>query len=260
MSLYIPTRNAPTPPSDSTPYLSPSHPFASYYIPPPAYTASANSSTTTLDSVVTPQCSPSRLRRPPVSPLSSSSKSDFARSKSPTGSLASPLSPRPKLASRQHHSSPIYHSKSQYTLKHEPRTGRHTPPSPLPLPTELAFLDHKPKQTLLSDLEVILGKRLTFPFLTKITSRGSTKSAKEPKETVMDRTDVKSARRASESSEVSKASQQSQRDTESKFRNKLRKERDHSWEEEFAWRGVQLYEEESLSGKKGRGVREGNWI
>jgi hypothetical protein len=91
------------------------------------------------------------------------------------------------------------------------------------LPTDLALFDHRSKQTLIGDLEVIPGKRLTFPFIEKLKGK-------------------KEKRKESQAKRVSRT---------------LKKERDHKWEDDFAWEGVRLLDEEKSSR---RAASEGNWI
>lgn len=180
-----PTRPAPSTPKNAS--LPPNHPFATYYIPP----YHTNSSSTTLSTSA--PSSPSSLRR----------------KRSPTASLAAPLSPRPNV-------SPI--GTRPYTTPY-PSSLTHKPSSSL-LPTDLAMFDHKSKQTLLGDIETIIGRRLTFPFIEKFTKKSKSTGEKRASRT-------------------------------------LKKERDHSWEEQYAWEGVQLLDEKKVSRS---GVKEGNWI
>ena len=91
------------------------------------------------------------------------------------------------------------------------------------LPAELSLFDHKPRSTFLADIECIIGKKLHFPMLSP--------KKKEKKEKVQ--IESKSA--------------------------KLRKERRIS-EEDVFWSGVKREDVVVIEKKKGRGVREGNWV
>ncbi|KAK1924686.1 hypothetical protein DB88DRAFT_486409 [Papiliotrema laurentii] len=162
----------------------PERPFPVFYAP-----RHANVSYASLPSVSSSSCpsSPSSSRRAPT----------------PASYLAAPLSPRPTM----HTSYPNSLTANK---------------SPIPLPADLSLFDHQPRQNLLGDLEIILGRRLTFPFIEKFN--------KEKKENKREKNPQRAART-------------------------LKKPRDHSWEEDFAYEAVGL-----LTPQKGRGVREGNWI
>ncbi|KAK4689948.1 hypothetical protein P7C73_g155, partial [Tremellales sp. Uapishka_1] len=201
--MFHPQRPAPSPPrcgsvrsnisasssfSSTIPYLPPSHPFSRPF--------HASESNTSLP-LGHPIHNPTYTSYPTYSSASSKSYSSPPSSftKSPTASLAAPLSPRPKARS--------------YSQPPPPPVDCLSPEKHYSLPT-LAILDNKPKQTLLIDLEFIIGKKLHFPFL---------------------------AKRTSEKKKVRKS--------------KIIKE------EDLGWDGIILVEKSS---RRGRGVREGNWV
>ena len=184
--MYANPRQAPLPPSPSpstasssrsratscNTRLPASHPFATYYVPPPRLASLPNDSTSSFESAV------------PTS-LASSSKSYTSRRSQPTSALAAPLTPkRPQHLG--HYSFPcpqprpaLLPSRSVADLS---VLARNTP-------RELGILDApRPQENLLNDLELITGKKLRFPFLSKIRGekkRKEDKGKKLRKERVM---------------------------------------------------------------------------
>ncbi|ODO12106.1 hypothetical protein I350_00892 [Cryptococcus amylolentus CBS 6273] len=229
-----PTRSAPTPPQadrgDRRETLPANHPFANPfpYHTPYHYNCSTSSlsSSAYTPSASTPVSTPSR-RAP----------------QSPTASLAQPLSPARSTYP------PFISTTSERRRMDEFGRGRSmTNPAPPPapvyatLPTELSFFDARPRQTLLQDVECILGKKMHFPFLARYSSSSSSSSS------------AKNEKKAKKEAEKEK-----------KTRRRLTKER--AYDEDWAmWAGmdgfmdsqavVRVVEEK----KSKRGVREGDWI
>lgn len=155
-----PTRSAPRPPRE-TASLPPNHPFATSLKP---FGYHANSSTSSLHS--------SSYHRAGTYPSS--------RSRAPTSHAASLARPPPPSripppcraiddfgCFSQPHGA--YPRSTKPTTESIPRTYT-------TLPVELSLFDPRPRQTLLQDVEFILGKKLRFPFMEKCTS--SDKKAK----------------------------------------------------------------------------------
>ncbi|TYJ52552.1 hypothetical protein B9479_006841 [Cryptococcus floricola] len=227
-----PTRSAPTPDRRET--LPANHPFATPFNPfsyhtPYHYNCSASSlsSSAYTPSASTPVSTPSR-RAP----------------QSPTASLAQPLSP----------------ARSTYPLSISTTSGRRrvdefgrgrsmTNPTPAPapvyatLPTELSLFNARPRQTLLQDVEYILGKKMHFPFLARYSSSSSSSSS------------------SSAAKKEKKAKKEAEK--EKKTRRRLTKER--GYDEDWAmWAGMDGFMDSQVvvveEKKSKRGVREGNWI
>ncbi len=193
----------PSGPAPSPPSKIPAgHPFATYYIPSTGTTSPSISSKTVPPSPSTSSTS----SRQTTSTASASRDSDIGRRV---------LYPTTEPACR-----PAYST----------------------LPTDLSLLDHQPRQTLLVDLEYIIGKKLHFPLLTRKASASS---------------QLKSKDKANNKEATAKEIRGSGGSTTSSRR--LRKQREHSWEEDFAWDGVRLVDDKNGE-RKGRGVREGNWV
>jgi hypothetical protein len=194
---FTPSRPAPPPPSYTSSQRSQNGPFTPY-----APYHHQGYSSTSLDSASTLYTDPS-------------TPSTFSRqaARSPLNTLlSSPTRPR------QAHS---IRSISYPSAISNPSAINQ---SPRYLPAELALFDHKPRQTLLADIELIIGKKLHFPMLSP--------KRKEKKE--------KAQVAARES-------------------GKLRKESIIS-EEDIFWSGVRREDVVVIEKKKGRGVREGNWV
>ena len=208
MNTFIPSRKAPSPPNT----LPAGHPFASHYVP-----ATQDQPWTTLSSNTNSDSKPKA--NVPSSPATSSGSTISAYS----GTCSDSSTPFVNLGYRQPRLPEINHRRSSGVIQ---------PPSYTFLPTELGLLDNRPRQTLLSDIEYILGKKLHFPILSR------------------DRT------RSSQATQHENSPKGKQRI--GKFR--LRKEKEQGWEDDFILQGVKLLDERSRQVKKGRGVREGNWI
>ncbi|KAK6902775.1 hypothetical protein I203_108034 [Kwoniella mangroviensis CBS 8507] len=237
-----PSRKAPSPPTSSfgEAALPLNHPFATYYIPPPpSYPYNHHrvlhhsSSEQSLDS--------SRY---------SQSIRSYKNQRSPTSSLAQPLSPKSSSRSspvlghfapqplNRTISKPRPQQSMEYGSAPHPAYSRSTPPSPTQsrysagIPTELTMFDTKPKQTLLGDVEYILGKKIHFPFLHNLTSSKSKKG----------------------------------KDEEEKKKRKRRLTKDRYAQEGWEWQGTlesyDLLPEDVVvvENRRGRGVREGNYI
>ncbi|WWD15772.1 hypothetical protein CI109_100195 [Kwoniella shandongensis] len=215
-----PSRPAPSPPRTHT--LPPNHPFSTH-VASNQYT-SFNAS---MDSFQTTRTAPS----PPSTP------SSYRRARSPTANLAKPLSPTRVAHNLGHHS--IYQSPKSY------RSDRAEPTSPtptplIPLPIELTLFDPRPRQTLLRDVEYILGKKLHFPFIRRVAS--NTDDDKKTKKT---------------------------KDHKEKRGRRLRKEKEYDLDDWASWDvldemivrdDVILSEQGSAKGRQYKGVKGGNWI
>ncbi|OCF35365.1 hypothetical protein I316_02915 [Kwoniella heveanensis BCC8398] len=79
----------------------------------------------------------------------------------------------------QHQLRSELHPAAPWTAPH-PSLSRYSPPaSPAAsayLPTELTLFDHRPKQNLLADVEYIIGKKVSFPFLNAFTKQPKSNS------------------------------------------------------------------------------------
>ncbi|WVW83273.1 hypothetical protein I302_105292 [Kwoniella bestiolae CBS 10118] len=236
-----PTRKAPSPPSfgHGEESLPPNHPFATYYIPPPpSYSQRVLHHSESEQSLRS-----SRYSSSPSSPNSGSTRS-YKTQRSPTSSLAQPLSPS---SSGRHPvlghfaPQPLNRTISKptnygYGAPH-PAYSRSSPPSPSPsygnsgVPTELTLFDSKPKQTLLGDVEYIIGRKLHFPFLTSLTTKKDKKDKAEKEKRKMRR---------------------------------LTKEQytQEGWEWEGSLQNYDLLPRDVVvfEKRRGRGVREGNYI
>ena len=194
---FTPSRPAPSPPSYTTSQPSQIGPFTPYA--PHLY---QGYSSTSLDSAST-------LYPDPSSPSTLSRQAG----RSPLNTLlSSPTRPR--------HAQPIRSISNPSVISYPSNTNQ----SPRYLPAELALFDHKPRQTLLADIELIIGKKLHFPMLSP--------KRKEKKE---------------------------QAHIEAREVGKLRKEKRISDDDVF-WSGVRREDVIVIEKKKGRGVREGNWV
>lgn len=191
---FTPTRPAPSPPTYSSLSTSPFTTYVPHHHIHPrvhhSHSYSSLDSTTTLNS--------------PTSSNSTSSRSgtQHTYTHADRSPLDTPLTRSPHRPNTQNHYRPIsYPSPSSSSSRTYPR-----------LPAELSLFDHRPRQSLLADLECILGKKLHFPTL-------------------------------------------------SPSKRKLKKEKRIS-EDDVFWSGMEVKREEVvvIEKKKGRGVREGNWI
>jgi hypothetical protein len=219
VAMFTPSRRAPLPPSTPITTTS-SYPYASYsqiptyeYIPLPSESPNSPSpSYTSIQSNYTIYAPKS------IYPTHS-------HSRSLSNSTTSPTSPRFTA------SPPLSHSSTYSPPNHPIPSPKNiqTPISTSYIPKDLQLFNHSSRQTLLSDLEYISGKRFRFPILKRF-SLGSEDDDKAKKE--LKRGGSLGAGRVKE-----------------KEVGKLRKTK---WEEEIP--GVVIIE------KRGRGVREGNWI
>jgi hypothetical protein len=150
--MYQPTQAAPSPPTNST--LPKDHPFATYYIPPSAYYQNQ-----TTQGHIRPSSSISSITT--TSSYPSSPTSIKNKHRSPTESLAAPLSPRPKQVNHR----PEVHSYPS-SISRE----RETSPAYSTVPAELQLFDQRSRGNLLGDLEIIVGKKLKFPVLRRFVS------------------------------------------------------------------------------------------
>ncbi|WRT66976.1 uncharacterized protein IL334_003941 [Kwoniella shivajii] len=84
-------------------------------------------------------------------------------------------------------SRPMRYDQRQSTHPSYSRSSSTSPSTPnrinpyAPLPTELSLFDPKSRQTLLSDVEYILGKKLHFPFINSFTKDRKKKEKKMSK-------------------------------------------------------------------------------
>lgn len=210
----------------------------------------------------------------PYTVFSMSSPTAYTRSFKPSRPApAPPTTPpaytpeTPSYRTRTQSTTSIDSESTLYTPESRPvRISRHTsPPSPLntrltppravsypPLPTraeyfasppaDLSLFDHRQRQTLLGDIEFIIGKKLHFPMLSRKDKAAASTAANTS---------------AAGSVKGKKADQG----------GKLRKERRIS-DDDLFWSGVRVEREEVVvvqaapgdGRRKGRGVREGNWI
>lgn len=147
-----------------------------------------------------------------------------------SGSGGSSVPPSPSTSSRSTESTQSRSTDSRdsrsppaqtQSLRYPPRDSI-CQPNYTTLPSELAIFDHRPRQNLLSDIEYITGKKLHFRLLSRLSS--------------------KLAGKKSESS-----NREEKRSSGGSIRSgsELRKEREHSWEEDFAWDGVALVDDRS---------------
>jgi hypothetical protein len=205
---FTPTRPAPLPPS----YSALSTPFSSYiphqHIQPRPYSYS----TTSLDSAST------------LSPEQHSTPTTRHVARSPLNTPLTISRPAQQGVHGRSISYPTISPSSSGSRSHGSRSPSSSPAYSR-LPTELSLFDHRPRQTLLADIECIIGKKLHFPILSP--SKRKEKKAK----------------------------------VEAKKGEKLKKERRIS-EDDLFWNGMGEKREEVvvIEKKKGRGVREGNWI
>ena len=194
---FTPSRPAPPPPSYTSSQRSQNGPFSPY-----APHHHQGFSSTSLDSAAT-------LCTDPSTPSTLSRHSAW----SPLNTLlSSPTRPR--------HAHPIRSISFPSAISPSSAINQ----SPRYLPAELALFDHKPRQTLLADIELIIGKKLHFPMLSP--------KKKEKKEKAQ---------------------------VEAREGGKLRKKRRISDDDMF-WSGVRREDVIVIEKKKGRGVREGNWV
>ena len=69
---------------------------------------------------------------------------------------------------------------------YEPRSPSPPPrPAYSALPDGLGFLDRRPRDNLLGDIEFVLGRKLTFPFLDKLQKRKKREVVREHVEEVV---------------------------------------------------------------------------
>lgn len=213
-----PTRSAPRPPRE-TASLPPNHPFATNF-KPFDYHASSSASSLQSSSYHHARANSSSRSRTPTSH---------------TASLAKPLSPsRISTPCRAVDDFGCFYQPRDAYSRSTKSSAESIPPAYTSLPVELSLFDPRPRQTLLQDVEFILGKKLRFPFMDKYTSSDKEKKVKSKGEK-----DKKKCR-------------------------KLTKEKkyDEDWS---LWEGMDLAADEvvvirSEKGKTYKGVREGNWI
>ncbi|WWC85337.1 uncharacterized protein L201_000200 [Kwoniella dendrophila CBS 6074] len=204
-----PSRQAPLPPSPS-PFklddqlsLSPDHPFATYYIPPPPVHNGEYQNRQLKHYTSESSFNSNSIRTPSSSRYYESISSSSTRS--PTSSLSQPLSPRSTSSPRNYsgslghfatqqlnNSRPIYQepgSRFDYDnnrYAQNPAYSRSTCTSRSSssilndnIPIELTLFNSKPKQNLLGDIEYIIGKKLSFPFLESLVTSRKDKKEKE---------------------------------------------------------------------------------
>ncbi|WWC61289.1 uncharacterized protein I303_103870 [Kwoniella dejecticola CBS 10117] len=297
-SSYSPSRKAPSSPTSYNYYnndnladhsssgIPPNHPFATYYIPPTLHHCSSDSSLS-LSSKFEKSEQYSRYGVNPSSgqstrsynTTSTSSRSSKEKDRSPTSSLAQPLSPRSpapagagqypllghfgvqsldrtisasQIQARQRDrererererggtdTTREYATHPAYSYSYSYSYSGSSPSSPgassYAIPTELTLFDDKAKHNLLGDLEFIAGKKFSFAFLNKLNKR-TTKWVKDEKVREQDK-DNKITKRLTEDRYV------------------------EGWE----WTREGLDELVPpqvvvVDRKRGRGVREGNYI
>ncbi|WVQ98595.1 hypothetical protein IAU59_005725 [Kwoniella sp. CBS 9459] len=150
-----------------------------------------------------------------------------------------------------------YHLSPPSSALH-PSYSRYSPPAPASpgygnLPTELTLFDHRPKHNLLANVEYIIGKKMSFPFLNAFTRP-----------------------RADSELKLKKQEKESKRTEKMTRPKKLSKERvaEEGWEfwgdvhlgspgeQELGEIDVLVIEKQEAQPKRksGRGVREGNWV
>lgn len=211
-----PTRSAPRPPRESA-SLPPNHPFATDFKP---FDYHANSSTLSLQS--------------PSYHAGTYSSSRSSPATKPTASLAKPFSPsRTSTPRRAVDDFGCFSQSHSAYSKFTKSTFESVPPAYTTLPVELSLFDSRPRQTLLQDVEFILGKKLRFPFIDKYTS--SDKKEKKLK--------IKSEK-------------------ENKKGRRLTKEREYD-EDWSLWEGMDLVADKVVvisSEKEKRYREERNWI
>jgi hypothetical protein len=192
---FNPSRPAPPPPSYTSSQSShgngPFTPYAPHHHHGYSSTSLDSASTLYTEQPSTPSTSSTHAARSPLNTL-----------------LSSPTRPR--------HAHPIR------SISY-PSATTQSPQSPRYLPAELSLFQHKPRSTLLADIELIIGKKLHFPMISP--------KKKEKKE---------------------KAQTEAQS-------GKLRKERRIS-DDDLFWSGVKREDVVVIEKRKGRGVREGNWV
>lgn len=181
---------------------------------------------------------------PPSNPPAYSPLHSRARSYTSLDSESTCYTPETTPTRFSRHTSPASPLNTRLT---PPRAASYPPPPPraecyVAPPADLSLFDHRQRQTLLGDIEFIIGKKLRFPMLTR-----KDKSANTP-----------STHTSSNSDGGKKLDQ----------RAKLRKERPIS-DDEIFWSGLRVEREEVVvveaathgeARRKGRGVREGNWV
>lgn len=215
LTMY-PTRSAPRPPRETT-SLPPNHPFATNFKP---FDCHANGSTSSLQS--------------PRYHAGTYSSSRSSPPTNPTGSVAKPLSPpRSSTPRRAVDDFGCFSQPHSTYSKSTKSTFESIPPAYTTLPVELSLFDPRPRQTLLQDVEFILGKKLHFPFMDKYTS--SDKKEKKLK---------------------------SKSEKENKKGRRLTKEKEYD-EDWSLWEGMDLVADEVVvisSEKEKRYRAERNWI
>ncbi|ODN73544.1 hypothetical protein L202_08043 [Cryptococcus amylolentus CBS 6039] len=230
-----PTRSAPTPPradrGELREALPAGHPFANPfpYDTPNHYSCSTSS------------LSSSAYTRSASSPVSTPSR---RAPQSPTARLAQPLSPA-RSASPPSVSTTSGRRRVDEFGRGRSMTNPAPPPAPVyaTLPTELSLFEARPRQTLLQDVENILGKRMHFPFLARYSSSSCTSSS------------------SSSAKKEKKAKKEAGK--EKRTRRRLTKERpyDDNW---AIWAGMDQFMDSQVvvaeEQKSRRGVRGGNWI
>ncbi|KAK8869954.1 hypothetical protein IAR55_000523 [Kwoniella newhampshirensis] len=229
-----PTRPAPSPPRTNS--LPANHPFATS-IPSYRYTTSNASVGSFQSSIRTP------ITSSPFTPASSHRQRGRP---SPTVNLAKPLTPSRRGLDGQtilNLGHPQEINFSRYDPDRAPSSPITTSPtSPTsflfsPLPTELSIFDPRPRQTLLKDIEVIVGKKLHFPFMERIANKRGSK--KETTTTII----MKKENRWRGSRRMTN-----------------RKGYDEDWDIFTPDDAAMIQKGSKDEKRKYRGVREGNWV
>ena len=163
---YTPRRSAPCPPdrSQSEPILS----HSSYAMPPtPTILAARAQMLPGTSSIISVPCSPS------VQSSFSASISSYTTKSFSHGSIPSFAGSLGSCSSRS------------FVIQPETKLSPTIPQTRIgpisSLPAELAIFDPTPCQTLLSDLETIFGRKITFPILSKALHRFTSRPPHEPK-------------------------------------------------------------------------------
>lgn len=215
LTMY-PTRSAPRPPRETV-SLPPNHPFTTNF---KLFDCHANSSTSSLQT--------------PSYNAGTYSSSRSSPPTNPTASLAKPLSPsRTSTPRRAVDDFGCFSQPHGAYSKSTKSSLESISPAYTTLPVELSLFDPRPRQTLLQDVEFILGKKFHFPFMDKYTS--SDKKVKKLK---------------------------SKSEKENKKSRRLTKEREYD-EDWSLWEGMDLVADKVIvisSDKEKRYREERNWI
>ncbi|WVF72336.1 hypothetical protein IAT40_007149 [Kwoniella sp. CBS 6097] len=151
------------------------------------------------------------------------------------------------------------HGISSSSAVPHPSYSRYSPPaSPTvydTLPTELTLFDHRPKQSLLADVEYIIGKKMSFPFLNAFTrpcgsgsGSGSSGLKKEKKDKK-----IKEEKKKLMKKQVVEEGWEFWGDINLGSAPNM-------GEKEVFEVGAEKQREGGEKRKSGRGVREGNWV